>query len=134
MTVEYYLGGHNMSQDYYVNVKTDTKWKAYNHVANEWYPLPGYDEGATDVQMKSNFAKAKEDNHAVVKVHYVKDTDFKVGHEWVNITEGIKDLSDDYLNEDKDKLIFVPKSNNRSKRSFTPDTIADKAESIEAPF
>mgnify|MGYP003134361004 FL=1 len=118
----------------YVNVKTDTKWNAYDPETNEWKALPS---GLDKAVMQKNYADAVERGCAIVKVYYVKGTDFKVGHECL-MTEGIRSLPDDFLLKDMEKLIVVGNNNNNNfvKPKFTPKDVAEKAaaSSFEAPF
>ena len=118
----------------YVNVKTDTKWMAYNPETSDWEALPS---GLDKAVMQKNYANAVAKGCAIVKVYYVKDTDFKVGHECL-MTEGIRNLPEDFPLKDMEKLIVVGTNNNTNfvKPKFTPEVVAQKAtaSNSEAPF
>ena len=118
----------------YVNVKTDTKWLAYNPETSDWEALPS---GLDKAVMQKNYADAAAKGCAIVKVYYVKGTDFKVGHECL-MTEGIRNLPQDFPLKDMEKLIVVGTNNNTNfvKPKFTPEVVAQKAaaSSSEAPF
>ena len=53
----------------YVNVKTDTKWLAYNPETSDWEALPS---GLDKAVMQKNYADAVAKGCAIVKVYYVK--------------------------------------------------------------
>ena len=116
----------------FVNVKTDTKWFAYNTQESTWYSLPS---GLDKLTMQSNYSEAVNKGHAVAKFYYVKGTDIKVGHECI-LTDGIRNLPEDFLVKDMDKMIIINGDNSYSNIPRFGDKPINTPinPSIQAPF